>query len=794
MEIKEDVLVTETGHLVIAPGTEIVVKPSEGSRTDPAFYSTETEILVRGKLTAEGSAAAPVTFRGEVDSVTWAGIIADGPAASMALSGTAVTGSHAGLTLIDAVATLSGSTFSRGRYGAVLLGSSSARFTDCRLEGNAFGLADFAGGAALERTTVSGNRERDTLDRRALEGYRPPPWFRLPFRQSPAAGETEYLGDQAIAADAEWSGRVFIRGQVAVQPGATLTIRPGTVVAFRRLDTNGDGLGESQLLVLGTLKVMGEPENWVLFTSAEARGAPGDWDKVSLVSSDSAENVIRHARFEYGYQAFHNHFSRARLEAVAFSDNYRGVQFQESPLTTVSGAWFTRNKSAMRFRDSRVELSDVLLENNVTGINYLRCDTAVRDAVITGTLFDPLLGRESRTDLERVMVVANREGPRFRGDGSTLALRLCAVHRNLEDGLSLTEASADIRSSDLSGNGLDGLSVTGGKVTVSGSNLAGNGRWAVDNNGPSAVSAGGNWWGTTGGDAAGRMIFDRADDAAVGPVLLDPLRPAPPGLFFAGLEPAAAPWSGDIDVVGDFDWPAGLDLTLLPRTTVRFQPVSEWSPIDCRRDHPYFPGSELIVVGGAVTAAGEKGRPVVFTGLETVSRRPSWGAVNVEKAGKVAFSWCLFTGADTGLHLRETAGTVEHCRFEGNAVAGLRLNTAKLTVRDNLFAGNGAGIRFHYGEPEIAGNLFRGNDKGIFITDDPRKFSITGNDFTDNAEYNLTLGEEVAGDVPAPGNWWGTVAEKEIEKKLFDKEDDPALGRVIYLPLAVRPSKDPDVP
>jgi nitrous oxidase accessory protein NosD len=147
----------------------------------------------------------------------------------------------------------------------------------------------------------------------------------------------------------------------------------------------------------------------------------------------------------------------------------------------------------------------------------------------------------------------------------------------------------------------------------------------------------------------------------------------------------------------------------------------------------------------------------------------------------------------TGLHVRESSGTVEHCRFEENEV-GLRFNSSRLDVRDNLFLGNGAGIRFHFGLPRIAGNVFRGNGTGVFVTDDPGTFTLAGNRFEGNRDYALKLGEPVDEDVPAPGNWWGPAGEAGVPAAVFDRADAEHLGRVLVDPVLAPPPPDPAVP
>jgi len=420
VELPEDVLITESARLVIAPGTTVIVRASEGTRTDPQFYSTETEILVRGKLEVNGSAEAPVSFRAAPGGTPWAGIVADGPGASVSLVRATVSGARPG-SPSSAGGVPRRRDVHRLPLRVVLLGAATARLTRCRLEGNDYGLADYSGGAALQETTVAGNRERDRLDRSSLAGWREPEWWRLPYRHRPASGETEYLGDQAINGDTTWSGRIVIRGQVAVQAGATLTLEPGTEVAFRKLDTNGDGLGESQLLVLACCGCWGRRTTGPLHL--RRAGAPpgglgqGQPDLQRVAAERGGQRPLRVRLPGVPQPLLHR--------APRVGDLRRQLPRRAVPGvagTSVAGAWFTRNKSAMRFRDSQVSLSDILLEGNTTGINYLRCTVSLTDSAITGTFADPLLGRESQSTVTGVIIDANREGPRFKGEGSRLQM------------------------------------------------------------------------------------------------------------------------------------------------------------------------------------------------------------------------------------------------------------------------------------------------------------------------------------------------------------------------------------
>lgn len=77
-----DVLILEGGSLTIHPGTQVNVVPAEGTKIDPEYFSSLTELLVRGRLDILGTAESPVKFvmieRNDPEEIAWAGITLDG--------------------------------------------------------------------------------------------------------------------------------------------------------------------------------------------------------------------------------------------------------------------------------------------------------------------------------------------------------------------------------------------------------------------------------------------------------------------------------------------------------------------------------------------------------------------------------------------------------------------------------------------------------------------------------------------------------------------------------------------
>jgi hypothetical protein len=181
-----------------------------------------------------------------------------------------------------------------------------------------------------------------------------------------AAGE-KALPVRAVAAGETWSGEVRIRGSVVVPKGATLTILPGTVVRFEKIDVDGDGIGDSELYVEGDLVAEGTVERPILFTSAEKAPAPRDWK--FLFINLSRKTVLAHCISEYAFSGVQVHFSRASISRCWFRNCVDGLRF-----STAEGT-FERNKMTgnvygVRYeeRNSRVILTRNDITENKVGI------------------------------------------------------------------------------------------------------------------------------------------------------------------------------------------------------------------------------------------------------------------------------------------------------------------------------------------------------------------------------------------------------------------------------------------
>lgn len=162
-----------------------------------------------------------------------------------------------------------------------------------------------------------------------------------------AEGDKLFYGDHVIQHDTTWSGTVIIEGIVVVGRKATLTIKPGTVIRFRNIDRNNDGIGDSELRVLGRIIANGTPGSIILFESAEPTPRPKDWSYL-LIFTSGKKSSISYCRFRHAFSGVQVHFSTADITNSFFTNNNEGLRFGRARLT-IEGNRFRDNDIGIRF-------------------------------------------------------------------------------------------------------------------------------------------------------------------------------------------------------------------------------------------------------------------------------------------------------------------------------------------------------------------------------------------------------------------------------------------------------------
>jgi outer membrane protein assembly factor BamB len=175
-----------------------------------------------------------------------------------------------------------------------------------------------------------------------------------------------------IHRDTVWQGRILIDGTVKVFKGATLTILPGTEVAFVRRDLDRDGLGDGTLVVEGSLKALGSRLQPILFRSASADPRPGDW--LELRVDFSRDVHLRYCQIRDSAYTLHAHFTRGLVEDCTIRNNIDGCRLGQATFIIRNSLIENNQGKGINFRNSEVEVTGNIIRNNGSGIFLFETD------------------------------------------------------------------------------------------------------------------------------------------------------------------------------------------------------------------------------------------------------------------------------------------------------------------------------------------------------------------------------------------------------------------------------------
>ncbi|NIT35134.1 MAG: hypothetical protein GTN49_01320 [candidate division Zixibacteria bacterium] len=215
-------------------------------------------------------------------------------------------------------------------------------------------------------------------------------------------------------------------------------------------------------------------------------------------------------------------------------------------------------------------------------------------------------------------------------------------------------------------------------------------------------------------------------------------------------------------VHGDITIWNGATLTIEAGVEVRFYEVTGTGG--------YEDGAEIVVKSGALVAGGEGGMPVKFTSANKVRKMGDWGALVVVGSNQLILKNAVVEYATNGVRLHSTnaigasrssfEGTIiRHCLHNGVLAYNSYANLYHLSVENNGYAG----IKTLY---------------GCYIT-------VNCSDIWGNGSYDFYNGSSK--NVDATNCWWGTTTPTAIEKKIYDRKDDPTKGEVDYTPYLTAP-------
>ena len=215
-------------------------------------------------------------------------------------------------------------------------------------------------------------------------------------------------------------------------------------------------------------------------------------------------------------------------------------------------------------------------------------------------------------------------------------------------------------------------------------------------------------------------------------------------------------WDGFILVKGDITVENGVTLTILPGTTVFFDTL----------DTGGNPGKFGINNHGTIIANGTAREIIDFTSYYTEwnAHAMNWNGITIaNNANNNSFQFTRFHESDLALNIVNSNTAVINSRFYNNGAA-INLDVSNVNFSRCYFSNH------------------RANESYIKIQNsaNPTFFECNFANYYGGGNYFIEL-INTSNNITAQNCHWSV--ESSIDDRIFDKNDDPSLGQVIYQPV-----------
>ena len=229
------------------------------------------------------------------------------------------------------------------------------------------------------------------------------------FATSCSRQKVTELNKTTLEKDTVWSGMMMVYGDVYVPPGVTLTVKPGTIIKFKRIDEKSDQnmfdidspyYPVAELIIRGRLIARGTARDHIVFMSAALDPRPADWGAINFLGSD--DNIIEYVKVINGYNGVHAHGSSVRISHCEFIKNGVGVSFKAEE-ETPDVPWFGKR--------SKLIIKDNLFANNKGGIGFRNSDAEIfHNEIIDNKFFGIFPKEKSKATVSYNEITGNKKG------------------------------------------------------------------------------------------------------------------------------------------------------------------------------------------------------------------------------------------------------------------------------------------------------------------------------------------------------------------------------------------------
>jgi len=270
-----------------------------------------------------------------------------------------------------------------------------------------------------------------------------------------------------IKCDTTWEKEVVIRGDVEIARGATLTVMPGTVVKFVKIEEFGPSklykdkatyFPRAELIIRGKIIAQGTKDRMILFTSAEKSPHPGAWGAINLL--DTQDNILEFCEIRYAHTGVHCHGGQV----------------------TVANCYFHHNGVAIG-------------QKNVEEFET-RCVVPILYNRITGNGGGILFGKGTSPTISHNQISNNKLFGIFGKKGASCHVRYNNTVRNGKGIILYAMEGVRLSENNISDNEEYNISLLEGQI--------------------GDVDARNNWWGTTDKKKIKDLIWDKDEDETLG--------------------------------------------------------------------------------------------------------------------------------------------------------------------------------------------------------------------------------------------------------------------------------------
>lgn len=190
--------------------------------------------------------------------------------------------------------------------------------------------------------------------------------------------------------DEVWSGEVLITDTVEVPQGVTLTIEPGTVVKFKHWRHGyAEPEGRVGLIVDGTLKAIGTPDQPIWFTSDATDPMNGDWEGIHFHNASDA-SIIKYAIVEFANHSNISMWNSSPTISHVISrwNNSEGIYLESHCSPVIEYCMIYQNGfngiAMEQFNENVCIQHNYIAYNGSSGIHHMASSSTIRHNVIVG--------------------------------------------------------------------------------------------------------------------------------------------------------------------------------------------------------------------------------------------------------------------------------------------------------------------------------------------------------------------------------------------------------------------------